>query len=213
MPQANAFQLVAGEISLDLVNTVSWRGDPQRRVERIPTFESLVHWATRAGLMQPPSARTLKLSAANDHVAAEGSAGQVRHLREDLHMIIASHLDRAPPPPEACHRLKLRFAAALKNASASSLPLVWEVPLDSPAALADALAVRAVGLLQSDALHRIGRCSSQACGWVFIDHTRNHGRRWCSSTDCGNRDRAARHYARHRPVRSPPRLSDPDTAD
>ncbi len=150
---------------------------------------------------------------ARQRVAAEASVRQVRRLREDLHLVIASHLDGASLPLEACRRLQLRFAAALKNASASSLPLAWEVPLDSPGALAGALALSAVGLLQSDAVHRIGRCSSQACGWVFIDHTRNDSRRWCSSTDCGNRDRAARHYARRRPVRSELRPSDVGAAD
>ncbi|MBV8733872.1 MAG: CGNR zinc finger domain-containing protein [Solirubrobacterales bacterium] len=33
---------------------------------------------------------------------------------------------------------------------------------------------------------------------MFLDSTRNHSRRWCSSGDCGNRARARRHYARSR---------------
>jgi predicted RNA-binding Zn ribbon-like protein len=45
---------------------------------------------------------------------------------------------------------------------------------------------------------RLRRCDDDGCGWLFLDTTRNHSRRWCSSGDCGNRDRARRHYARNR---------------
>ncbi|MFD9792685.1 CGNR zinc finger domain-containing protein [Streptomyces sp. NPDC059070] len=33
-----------------------------------------------------------------------------------------------------------------------------------------------------------------------MDRTRGGTRRWCSSGDCGNRDRARRHYARTHPA-------------
>jgi predicted RNA-binding Zn ribbon-like protein len=190
---------VGGDLALDLVNTVSWRGNCERRIERIPTFESLVHWSSRTELLQAPKVRQLMRSAATDADAAERSARQVRDLREDLHLVIASHLEGTPLPPRALTRLRLRYLDALQNASPSALPLTWEISPDSPAALAHALALRAIRLLQSDDVDRIGRCSDDACQWVFIDRSRNHSRRWCSSTDCGNRDRAARHYARHRP--------------
>jgi predicted RNA-binding Zn ribbon-like protein len=199
---SNSFELVAGDVALDLVNTVSWRGDRERRIERIPTFESLVHWSSRAGLLQDPPARRLMRSAAADAAAAERSTRQVRGLREDLHLVIASHLDGTALQPEALNRLRLLYLQALRNVSPTALPLTWEISLDSPATLVHALALRAMRLLQSDDVNQIGRCADDACQWVFIDRSRNHSRRWCSSTDCGNRDRAARHYARHRTVSS-----------
>jgi predicted RNA-binding Zn ribbon-like protein len=193
---SDSFELVGGDLALDLVNTVSWRGDPERRIERIPTFESLVHWSSRAGLLEDPAARRLMRSAAIDAAAAERSARRVRGLREDLHLIIASHLEGTPLPPGALNRLRLRYREALPDTSPTTLPLTWEISPGSPAALAHSLALRAMRLLQSDDVNQIGRCADDACQWVFIDHSRNHSRRWCSSTDCGNRDRAARHYAR-----------------
>jgi predicted RNA-binding Zn ribbon-like protein len=42
----------------------------------------------------------------------------------------------------------------------------------------------------------IGRCADPACGWAFVDTSRAHRRRWCSSADCGNRERVRRHAAR-----------------
>nr|WP_264085191.1 CGNR zinc finger domain-containing protein [Kibdelosporangium phytohabitans] len=44
----------------------------------------------------------------------------------------------------------------------------------------------------------VGECSGPGCGWLFIDRTRNRSRQWCSSKDCGNRERARRHYRRSR---------------
>lgn len=198
----SAFQLVGGDLALDLVNTVSWRGDCERRIERIPTFESLVHWSSRTELLQASAVRQLMRSAATDADAAERAVREIRNLREDLHLVIASHLEDTALPAGALTRLRLRYVEALQNASPSALPLAWEISPNSPGALTQALALRAMRLLQSDDVNRIGRCSNGACQWVFIDHSRNHSRRWCSSTDCGNRDRAARHYARHRTVTS-----------
>jgi predicted RNA-binding Zn ribbon-like protein len=198
------FQLVGGDPALDLVNTVSWRGDSARRIERIPDFGSLVHWSARAGLVPAPAARRLARGAADDQLAADTSAETVRGLREDLYLVIDAHIDGGAPPAACLRRIRTRFVEALRRASIDSLPLTWEVSLASPDALVDLLALRAVRLLQSDAVDRIGRCSNGACGWVFLDRSRNRSRRWCSSTDCGNRDRAARHYARRRSTTSGP---------
>ena len=45
---------------------------------------------------------------------------------------------------------------------------------------------------------RLDTCGDPACGWAFIDTSRQRNRRWCSSTDCGNRARVRRHYQRVR---------------
>jgi predicted RNA-binding Zn ribbon-like protein len=39
-------------------------------------------------------------------------------------------------------------------------------------------------------------CGDPTCGWAYVDTSRGHRRRWCSSEDCGNRDRVRRHAAR-----------------
>ena len=39
---------------------------------------------------------------------------------------------------------------------------------------------------------RLSRCSNPACRLLFEDGSRNHGRRWCDTAGCGNRDRVRR---------------------
>jgi predicted RNA-binding Zn ribbon-like protein len=34
------------------------------------------------------------------------------------------------------------------------------------------------------------------CGWLFLDTSKNHSRRWCSMDACGNQAKARRHYRR-----------------
>ncbi|MCB0153982.1 MAG: CGNR zinc finger domain-containing protein, partial [Anaerolineae bacterium] len=54
----------------------------------------------------------------------------------------------------------------------------------------------AAELLTSDRLNRVGQCAGESCGWLFLDTTRNHSRRWCEMEHCGNRAKAKRHYRR-----------------
>ncbi|WP_311774685.1 CGNR zinc finger domain-containing protein [Streptomyces sp. AK010] len=59
-------------------------------------------------------------------------------------------------------------------------------------------AVLTEDLLTGDGLGRIRRCAGPGCGWFFLDRSRSGTRRWCSSDDCGNRDRARSHCSRTR---------------
>jgi predicted RNA-binding Zn ribbon-like protein len=52
-------------------------------------------------------------------------------------------------------------------------------------------------LATPDQLARVGQCQDdRGCGWLFLDLTKNHSRRWCAMDDCGNRAKAKRHYER-----------------
>ncbi|MGA9725656.1 MAG: CGNR zinc finger domain-containing protein [Candidatus Binatus sp.] len=48
----------------------------------------------------------------------------------------------------------------------------------------------------------VKRCANPACGAFFYDTSKNHTRRWCSTTECGNRMRVrvAAHYRRSHAV-------------
>jgi predicted RNA-binding Zn ribbon-like protein len=62
----------------------------------------------------------------------------------------------------------------------------------------DRLAAGTVELITEIPLGRVKRCDDAACGWLFLDGSHRQNRRWCSAADCGNRDRARRHYERAR---------------
>ena len=62
-----------------------------------------------------------------------------------------------------------------------------------------AVARSAGELMTSDRLVRVRECADdRGCGYLFIDTSRNHSRRWCSMETCGNRAKASRSYKRRR---------------
>jgi len=60
------------------------------------------------------------------------------------------------------------------------------------------IAWSAAELLRDPALTRVKCCSGRTCGWLFVDSSKNHSRRWCEMKDCGNREKARRHYHKTR---------------
>jgi len=54
----------------------------------------------------------------------------------------------------------------------------------------------AAALLSSPRHAAVHGCGDRECGWMFLDTSRGHTRRWCSMKDCGNRAKARRHYRR-----------------
>ena len=58
------------------------------------------------------------------------------------------------------------------------------------------MAWSAAALLTGPEVESIRVCAGPDCGWVYVDRSRNHLRRWCEMETCGtsekNRRRAAR---------------------
>ncbi len=200
--------LIGGHAALDLVNTVSWRLDASRRRDNLPDFAALARWCHRAGLLGQDTAREL-LDAAADHPrTARQARRDASALREHLHALLAPLADDGGPAapaapaavPPSLHALLLD---ALARSDLTGLPMRWQLVPHQPADIPRLLALQALDLLQSPHLDLIRLCGGPGCGWLFLDRTRSHTRRWCSSSDCGNRDRARRHYARHRDLTQP----------
>jgi predicted RNA-binding Zn ribbon-like protein len=78
------------------------------------------------------------------------------------------------------------------------LPWQWRVEPSDPETLVHALALSVAELLHRPDQSRLRRCDGDGCGWLFLDTTRNHSRRWCDPLDCGNRARVRSYVARHR---------------
>jgi len=64
------------------------------------------------------------------------------------------------------------------------------------------IARSAADLLASDQLPFVRACSSKTCEWFFLDTSKNHHRRWCDMTRCGNRAKVQRFYNRQKKASS-----------
>jgi predicted RNA-binding Zn ribbon-like protein len=71
---------------------------------------------------------------------------------------------------------------------------VIDVERAGAAVLRQRIVDAAVALLTAAEKGRLKACP--ACGWFFLDKTKNRSRRWCSMTTCGNSAKARRYYWR-----------------
>ncbi len=199
-PQPESIELIGGHVALNLVNTVSWRHDPARWRENLAAPFDLLTWAHRASGRDGSDFTILGSAIAEDPQAAERVLRCVHELRENLYRHLAACIAHCDSQPQIerdspLHRTLVDAAAA---SHLSGTPARWNLEPRTPSDLTRVLALHALDLLQTLPRERLRRCDGAGCGWLFLDTTRNHSRRWCSSGDCGNRDRARRHYARTR---------------
>lgn len=70
------------------------------------------------------------------------------------------------------------------------------VELIEPGQLVFPLAESAANLLCGSDLALVKKCGNPQCVLYFYDTTKNHARRWCSMSICGNRMKVAAYYRR-----------------
>ncbi len=178
---------IGGHLALDLCNTVSWRLDPSRTIERLRRPQDLADW--------------FKAVAAQDFASSadETSLAAVKELRDATIRLTDSHLDGHAAADHDMQIVHRAWCDALAIAQVPPrLPLAAAVEPTAPALLAPYLALAIADLLQRPDLSNLRRCDGDGCGWLFLDATRNHSRRWCDSLDCGNRARVRAYTQRRR---------------
>ncbi|MFF8839329.1 CGNR zinc finger domain-containing protein [Streptomyces sp. NPDC015130] len=198
-PDAGAgVTLMGGHPVLDFANTVAWRTDPARRAERVQGPTAWARWAVAAGLLTPQQSAGLQAALAETGTEeTQRRLAELRHLRDLLWPVLDALTEGGPPPAEEWSGLRQEILRARENAALPpAFPLRWQPGTERLADLGHILALQAEELLSGPGLDRIRRCGGPGCGWFFLDRSRSGTRRWCSSGDCGNRDRARRHYAR-----------------
>jgi predicted RNA-binding Zn ribbon-like protein len=157
----------------------------------------LIHAGQPADLLADPQAAGRWLGT----TVTPGEAGQLRALRESIRALFeASAAGHAPPAGD------LDTVNAVAAAAPITPTLTWDGTgpfrqdqhlSGNPAATAMAgLAEDAMNLVTSPAAATLHACGAHGCiRWYLRTHA---ARQWCS-TRCGDRVRAARHYARHHP--------------
>ncbi|WP_432989031.1 CGNR zinc finger domain-containing protein [Dactylosporangium sp. CA-233914] len=204
-------RLVGGHTGLDLVNTVEPRvpgGTPEK--EHLGTPQELLDWAVRTGVVEPHEAPDIQLTWSGEQALAAALA-----LREALYTVLAVRLDEELKPKlpyqSALEQLGTRYSAAVARAGvtlAFDSPTAGRLQIGdvAPFAIQDRLAAIAVDLLTTENVADLRVCPLEegGCGWLFLDRSRNHSRRWCAMADCGARVKARRLNDRRRGRQLPP---------
>lgn len=189
-------KLVGGDPCLDFVNTVGGRVPatgalPARvRDDKLGSYRDLVAFDVHAGLVDEATGRRLLRRAELRPREATAALGRARIFREALHATLQALARGREPTPEALASINAEIAAcrAREVLTAGREGLRWEWRgadgrLDSPLW---PVVRAAASLLPSAEGAKVRQCGGDACGWLFLDRSRNRRRQWCTMEDCGN---------------------------
>lgn len=189
------FAQIGGAVGLDLMNTVSERLAADRFVDYLVDYDDVLRFAEESGLVDAEQAAALRALAARHPTDAADEWARVRELRETLY---SACYDGGPTDPVVQLHAEAVASGALVPAGDG---WDWSFPVDL-ALPRRRLALASVELLLRDDLDRLAQCADAECGWVFLDTSPRHNRRWCVAADCGNRNRVREFYARRQATSS-----------
>lgn len=194
--------LVGGRPCLDFANTVGSAEGELRGQERLETYADLVEWCARVELFGRTEAARLLDEATRRPEDAGRVLESARRLREAIYRTFSAVVHDGEPEAADVEILNgvLAEGMARRRLRPGEFGFCWswaEAPDDLDWVLWP-IAYSAAELLTSTDLERVKECGSDACTWLFLDLSRNHSRRWCDMSDCGNRAKARRHYQRQR---------------
>jgi predicted RNA-binding Zn ribbon-like protein len=190
----------AGDLSLNFANTNNWHAS-DHPIEELKDYADLLVWGREAGLISSELANRLKeVAFEHPQIAAEMYEFAIQ-VREAIYRIFSYHYAGKPILEADLSLLNNVACQAMSHLQleARDNKFYWQLP----STLSDAnlilwpVARAAAELLTSGKSNRVRECEDdRGCGYLFIDTTKNHSRRWCSMESCGNRAKARRHYSR-----------------
>lgn len=196
---------ISGDASLDFVNTVDWLEEGLVN-DRLSEYARLVEWAEGAGIVSVRAAERLRHGAMARPAEAAVVLESARSLRWVLRGIFTSLAGGEARVPgldafnealdEALHHRTLAPAGA-PQAEDGAIRWVWCGMGEEPSSILWPVTWSAAELMTSDEARRVRVCAGPACGWMYVDRSRNRMRRWCEMSVCGTREKSRRRTSRN----------------
>lgn len=180
---------------LAFTNTVGGRNTPNPS-ERFKTPADLKTWLLKTEILQEDSA-TLE-----DPKNLE----RALRLRQAIYNIGSAIAKEETPHEDDLSELNWNVQRAIVSArlEAGDNKLEWSLgsQRSTVAGCLGLIALSAAGLFTGPQAQRVRECGNHECGWLFLDFSKNHSRKWCDMSDCGNLAKARRYYARQKAKRA-----------
>jgi predicted RNA-binding Zn ribbon-like protein len=197
------FQLFADHPALDFVNTLDNRFLSTGTIEMLHNYGDLLCFAEESDLLDARRIKLLKKTISDP--AAKRVMRSALRVREALASVLYGSMHPSKRfADDALQTLQTHFVAGLRRQrlvpnSERNLDASWawsyaEPSIELPVWL---ITQSAIALLTSPAMQHVHACAGERCRWLFLDASKNHSRRWCNMTICGNRMKAHRFHARH----------------
>lgn len=194
------FEFDSGHLALDFANTKDWHAS-QTPQEKLNSYADLVAWGQQAGLVSTEAAARLRLFALEQPRDSLNTYQFAIQLREALYHIFSNQYANLPLAPSDLATLNSVVQQAMAHLRLTPVNGVmqweWDTSLESANLILWPVARAAAELLTSPRASLVRECEDdRGCGFLFMDQSKNHSRRWCSMESCGNRAKARRHYAK-----------------
>ena len=191
------FEFIAGALCLDFANTIH-DSRAEDTEEDLCAIADLLQWGKEAGLLSADEHSRLTAHYNHNPRAAASALAKGTEVRDLLLAIFAGIANGRSVSPQRLAELNSALAdmpAVLRaKKDRDRIETEWRCAAEGLPQIFFAVLTSAAELLASDRLERIRECASADCTWLFIDESRNHTRRWCDMSACGNRMKAHRYY-------------------
>lgn len=196
--EKHVYDRVGGAVSLDFANTLSNYVDKQTPTyDYLDSYIELFNFARQMEIITPAQEKKLTASAKANPQLATALVTKAKNLRTAIrHTLTAAGEGRAPEP-EALATFNSELAEAMSHARIieGNGTYQWSFqPSSNLESILWPIIKSAADLLVSDKIARVHECAGDTCGWMFLDTSKNHSRRWCDMKDCGNNVKARRFY-------------------
>ena len=188
----------SGHLILDFTNTAEFHAS-QHPEEQLETYADLVSWAQAAGLIVKDDAQELLRNADRHPKKTNKAYAQALELRESVYRLLSAAARDETPDESELAAFNNFLSHAMMHSEVvpgeNTYTWAWSNDGDPFHRMLWTLVREAAALITSSEIKRVGECADdRGCGYLFIDTSRNHSRRWCSMESCGNRAKAKRHY-------------------
>jgi predicted RNA-binding Zn ribbon-like protein len=193
------FLIIADNLSLDFLNTqIVDDGKPR---DLLNNFEDFIEWSEAVKLITPLQSEQLIQHWAKQSETKKFFA-EVKEFRRILREMVEGITKIKGVKPST-----IKMINTVLNEGYGYHELVktetgfekrFRANFEKPQQLLIPIAESAADLIAYANPKNIRKCEGPTCILHFYDTTKNHGRRWCSMTACGNRAKAAAFYKRSR---------------
>ncbi|UCG87512.1 MAG: CGNR zinc finger domain-containing protein [Gemmatimonadota bacterium] len=196
------FKWVGGHLSLDFNNTVDWKGLEPGAGEYLTDYGRLVAWGHEAGVLSERDRDALLRTWGEQPALGRRILEKAWSARTTMHRVFLGTITGTPDlgaELPAINALLYEAPGQLAcEASGRSCEWVWSSCEDDAACMIWPVVRAASQLLTSPQLADVKTCANGRCGWLFLDTSRKHNRKWCEMGVCGNRAKARRYYDRRK---------------
>jgi predicted RNA-binding Zn ribbon-like protein len=197
------------ELCVNFSNTKDWHGS-DHPIEKLHNYSDLIQWSLEQGTLDNETFKTLLKRSKLQEKKAETVLENARDLRESIYRVFSAVSQDRSPKSKDFDTVGRYFSKAMlnlklvtqKQKKKNRFYLQWKYEKNDFDEILWPIAKSAADLLISEKLEFVKECANEkeGCGWLFIDMSKNHSRKWCAMSACGNRNKVRSYYKRKKGI-------------